>query len=682
MASSRRRCRCAASPFSIHRTATTEIRVLRLLLSLAENTGCPPTVQQEQITRTSRPGYIVPAGNNSGVSAATLNADNVLIYFEPGYHTNLTFIEPGSYSVFIGGYSPRVGEAEIDNGGKPGNTFASYSSHVTIEYLTIANFDGTATADSFGGSIVDLYGGYAWAVDHDTVGPNGDTLGKPYTGYGIGVGSESSYEYDCVTENGGGGFNNGIDTAKLRDPAPWGGPAGYTIEHNEISDNAIATCSPALGCRNGVWGDPVGVAAGLKVFWSLNGTIDYNYVHDNYGAGLWPDTNNSGLDISYNYISDNFSSAIVYEASFNANITHNTIIDNGWNPKGTTEWAGWPNGFQSSNGGSPAYVDGAIYIDNSGGASNVQSGSSRYLGKLDIISNDLINNFGGIAAFQDRNRFCGEGPDGGANTCPLNGRYSGGSRIGSPYYAQPTSYAEDAAISRGSTSITTVSGFQSNQSGSSAKPAAGWIVAAYDPGSGEAAPGIFPAGEKVASCASKTSCTLTMAATADVSSGHENGKPIEIETGPPGGCGMYDLIGSSARKNTGSPSRPYFDNCNWWVQNLTVSHNSFSVNANRSKTWKAGSVTNCLASTGCGYMVLYATTGACTTGCFWSPYAGNVNADFIRSRAAHNVWVNNTYTWAGPGAWSFEAGGTGNVLSQSAWRSSPYDQDSGSAFRT
>ena len=271
-------------------------------------------------------GYIVSAGNNSGVSAATLNADDVLIYFQPGDHTHLTFIEPGNYSVFVGGYSPRTGEAEIDNGGNPGNTIGSYSSHVTIEYLTIANFDGNAAHDSFGGAIVDEYGGYDWTVDHDTVGPNGDTLGKPYTGYGIGVGSGSRYEYDCVTKNGEGGFNNGTDTAKLKDPAPWGGPADYTIEHNEISGDAIATCSPALGCRSGVWGDPGGVAAGLKVFWSLNGTIDYNYVHDNYGVGLWPDTNNTGLDISYNYISYNLSSAIAYEASFNANITHNVIL--------------------------------------------------------------------------------------------------------------------------------------------------------------------------------------------------------------------------------------------------------------------------------------------------------------------------------------------------------------------
>jgi hypothetical protein len=625
-------------------------------------------------------GYIVPAGNNSGVSAATLNANNVLIYFEPGDHVNLTGIQPGNYSVFLGGYSPQAGEAEIDNGGHPGNTLTSYASYVTIEYLTIAHFDSTAPAASFGGAIVDEYGGYGWTVDHDTVGPNGDTLGKPYTGYGVGVGSNSTYDYDCITRNGEGGFNNGTDTANLKDPAPWGGPANYTVEHDEISDNAIATCGPTFGCHPGVWGDPDGVAAGLKVFWSLNGTIDYNYIHDNYGSGLWPDTNNSGLDISYNYISDNFSSAITYEASVNANITHNVIIDNGWNPKGPSEWAGWPNGFQTSNGGGPDFVDGAIYIDNSGGASNVQSGSSRYLGQLNIIGNDLIDNFGGIAAFQDRNRFCGEGPDGGAGACPVNGRYSGGSEKGSPYYTQPTSYTDDATVSVNSTTITTAAGFKNNYTGSAAKPGPGWVVAAYDPETGKAVPGILPAGDTIASCASKNSCALTRAATAAIGVGHARGKAIEIESGPPGGCGMYDLMGSSAGQDTGSPRNPYFANCNWWVQYLTVTDNSFSMNANPTKAWKAGSVTDCLAATGCGYMVLYANQGACTNGCFWSPYAASFDADYLSSKAAHNVWSDNRYTWSGPGAWSFEAGGTGHTLSRQAWRGVPYGQDSGSSF--
>jgi Right handed beta helix region len=624
-------------------------------------------------------GYIVPPGDNGSISG-TINNDHVLVYFEPGEHLNGPGLAPGSYSAYIGGYSPQSGEATIDNGGQPGTTFESNGSHVTIEYLTVKNFNGNGNNDSFGGSIVDEYGGYDWTVDYDTVGPNGNDLGNPNTGYGIGVGSDSRYEYDCVIKNGEGGFNNGTATATLKDPAPWGGPSNYTIAHDEIADNAIATCQTSWGCPNGTWGDVDGVAAGIKVFWSLNGTIDHNYIHDNYGSGVWPDTNNSGIDISYNYISNNFAEAILYEASFNANITHNTITGNGWNPEGTSEWAGYPNGYQTTNGGGPSFVDGAIAINSSGGSTNIQSGSSRYLGQLNVTGNYLVNNFGGIAAFQDRNRFCGEGADGGEDTCTLNGAYSGGNYTGSPYYVQPTSYTDKPALANGSTSLTAIGGFQSNYSDGHTKPGSGWTVRAYQADTGDVVPGIFPAGETIASCTSNSSCTLTQPALADVSDGNKGSTPIEIETGPPGGCGMYNLIGASAGASSGSPSNAYFDNCNWWIQDLTVSRNVFVMNANPTKTWKAGSVTNCTAADGCGYMVLYAGAGACTTGCFWSPYANNVVADYITSPGARNAWSDNSYSWTGPGGWTFEAGVTSNVLSQSAWRGSPYQQDAGSTF--
>lgn len=626
-------------------------------------------------------GYIVPPGDNRQISEATLEQARVLVYFEPGEHLNVTGIGPGNYSVFLGGYSPGPGEAAIDNGGQPGSTFLSAASHVTIEYLTIKNFNGGGQISTWGGSIVDQYGGYDWTVDYNTVGPNGNVLGNPNTGYGIGVGSDSEYEYNCVIENGEGGFNNGTATATIKDPAPWGGPADFTIEHNEIARNAIATCQPSWGgCPKGVWNDPDGVAAGIKVFGALNGTIDYNYVHGNYGSGIWPDTNNTGIDISYNYLSDNFAEAILYEASFNANITHNTVTGNGWNPQGTSEWAGYPEGFQTTDGGGPSFVDGAIAINSSGGSVGIQSGSTRYAGQLNITANYLVNNFGGIAAFQDRNRFCGEGADGGDGTCTVNGRYSGGNTTGSPYYVQPTSYSDEPATRAGSTSLTAAGGFQTNYDGSRTKPGPGWIIRAYNETNSDPLPGVFPPGETIASCTSNTTCTLTRPARVSITGGRLSGSPVEIEAGPPGGCGMYDLIGSSAGTQTGSPRNPYFDNCNWWIQDLTVSRNVFIMNANSTKTWKSGAVTSCTAANGCGYMVLYASTGSCTYGCLWSPYEYNVSAEYIISARARNIWSDNTYVWTGPGGWSFEAGSTSNVLTQRQWRSVPYRQDAGSTF--
>jgi hypothetical protein len=113
------------------------------------------------------------------------------------------------------------------------------------------------------------------------------------------------------------------------------------------------------------------------------------------------------------------------------------------------------------------------------------------------------------------------------------------------------------------------------------------------------------------------------------------------------------------------------------VQDLLVAGNYFELTANPSTTWVPGEVTMCTAATGCGYMALYANTGPCTNGCFWSPYSNQTDASYITSASAHNVWRDNIYVWKGSGCWQFEAGGTGQVLSESSWRGS---EDSTSTY--
>ena len=612
-------------------------------------------------------GIVVPAGNNASANWDAINNDNTVVYFEPGDHTN-TNVSPGNNSAYLGGFTSALGEAAIDGTGQPGQTITSDNANVTFKYLTVKNFGGNDSNSSWGGSVLDEDGGNGWTVDYNTVGPNGNTLGNPNTGYGIGIGSDSTYEYNCVTQNGEGGFNNGTNTQALKDPSPWGGPANYTVDHNEISGNAIATDASKT-----VWNDNGGVAAGLKVFWSLNGTIDDNYVHDNYGEGLWPDTNNSGIDMSDNYMSNNMDTAITYEASFNANITDNTMVGNGWNPEGTKEWAGYPNGLQPTAGGGPDFADGAIFINNSGGSTGVLSGNSRYLGQMNITGNVLSNNFGGIIAFQDRNRFCGEGADGGDDTCTVNGTYTGQfdnnqNPVGNtPYSVTQTSYSDNATLTSGSTALTTGSAFTSNYDDMTAKPAAGWVVEAFNQNSGDPAPGILPAGETIASSASATSFTLSKPASASSSS-----TAIEIEASPPGGCGMANLSGTSE-------GNAYFENCNWWTQDLNVSGNSFSMVANPNLTFVPGEVTGVTEANGGGYMTLYASSGAGTNGSFFTPYGGSVSADRITAAVAKNVWANNTYSWSGPGSWTFAAGNQGNVVSQADWLGT-YKQDVGSTF--
>ena len=178
-------------------------------------------------------------------------------------------------SAFIGGYSAQSGEAAIDNGGNPGSTFSSDAQDVTIKYLTIKNFNGTGPVNT--GAVPSLtsmaaIAGRSTTTRSGLMAMAGRVLHRLWDC----VGSDSEYEFNSVIKNGEGGFNNGTATASQKDPAPWGGPADYKIEHDDISGNAIATCQVSWGCAPGVWGDVDGVAAGLKVFGSLNGTIDYN----------------------------------------------------------------------------------------------------------------------------------------------------------------------------------------------------------------------------------------------------------------------------------------------------------------------------------------------------------------------------------------------------------------------
>jgi hypothetical protein len=624
-------------------------------------------------------GVIIPAGDDSGLSV--LNNPSTVYYFEPGDHTSVPYIEPGNDSVYLGGYSAAASppEAEIDGGGHPGDTLNSTASGVYVEYLTVAHFDSTNQMSQHGGSYVDQDQGNDWTVNYDTIGPNTNTFAHDPGaagpgGYGLDIGSNSTYEYDCVTGNGEGGFNGaGGPGSIIGDPDPWGGPQNWTIKYCEISGNAKAAGETSTGGR---WEDPGGVAAGIKVFWTENGTFDDNYVYDNWGEGVWPDTNNSGMQIDGNVILDNFDSGIVYEASFNAQIDGNLIEGNGYAALGPKQWPGYPTGYETQNYGGPDFVDRAIYINNSGGSTSMPSSEgSRYLGHLYIDGNILRNNFGGIALFMDRNRFCGEGADGGQGTCTLNGNFR--HDIGTTYYETPTSYSDRPSLKSGSKAVSVSPGFQSNYSGAKTMPAKGWLVGLYNPSSGQPIAGVLPAGDKIASCSSNASCTLTAPATATVSNGSYPGGPAELEAGPPGGCGLYDLTGAGPGKVTGSPAEPYFANCNWDVQGVTISGNTFATDANPTGSYKAGQVTDCTAALGCGYMVNYANTGACTNGCEFSPYAGQADADFVKSPASGNKWSDNTYAWTGTSAgWSFELGGTGQVFTSGQWCAAGQDTSS------
>jgi parallel beta-helix repeat protein len=105
------------------------------------------------------------------------------------------------------------------------------------------------------------------------------------------------------------------------------GPEGVVIEHSEIAFNNTRQLSV------------IGDAGGTKFSGGTRGMIvRHNDVHDNYGSGLWWDTNSRNAKVYGNKIYDNRNCGILYEASLGGTkIHHNTLIDNGIGD-GTVRW--------------------------------------------------------------------------------------------------------------------------------------------------------------------------------------------------------------------------------------------------------------------------------------------------------------------------------------------------------
>jgi parallel beta-helix repeat protein len=105
------------------------------------------------------------------------------------------------------------------------------------------------------------------------------------------------------------------------------GPAGVIIEDSEIAFNNTQQLSV------------VGDAGGTKFSGGTRGMIvRHNDVHDNYGSGLWWDTNSRNAKVYGNRIYDNRNCGILYETSFGGTkIHHNTLIGNGIGD-GSVDW--------------------------------------------------------------------------------------------------------------------------------------------------------------------------------------------------------------------------------------------------------------------------------------------------------------------------------------------------------
>jgi parallel beta-helix repeat protein len=362
-------------------------------------------------------GAVLPTGTRNYASYQ-LKPDTVY-YLLPGTHIggfqadkNDAFVggrSGGRSTVLSGNYS--TGGQAIDsnstNGNQPG---------VTIEYITIEKFQPNANA-----AAINQEANTDWTIQYNTITRN-------VPGAGVIAGTDNTLKDNCMTLNGQYGFQS-VNTDGFGKDSLTGGPYDVTVEGNEISYNDACDFSgllknPAIGWsnhnpvppqyRNPHCGTviPNGDQGGFKL-WQTNGvTIRDNYIHNNWGPGVWADTDNANTTIDGNTITSNEGEGIIEEISYNFSITNNYIADNGW-----------ADGLNN-----PRFPTPAIYISESGSdttfggvpacAEASCTGQGSYPTQSVISGNTLVDNGGSIFLWQSPNRYCNDGFDDG---CPLVG---------------------------------------------------------------------------------------------------------------------------------------------------------------------------------------------------------------------------------------------------------------------
>ena len=320
----------------------------------------------------------VPAGDNSALFAGQL-PNNTIYWFASGTHTigagAYSQIQPGDGDTFIGAPGAIISGQNQNNYAFEGSYNDTSNENVTIEYLAIENFDPNQGSGAVNGN-----GNNGWTEEYNLIQDISP-------GAGLMLGGNNIVKDNCMTKNGEYGFQGYSYVDETYEDTFTGGATNITFTGNEVS-------------YNNTQGTSGGIEGGGKFWHNGDVTVTDNYVHNNYDSpGLWMDTDNAGFLVQGNYFSDNGSEGLMYEISYNADITDNTFVDNA-NVTGPTN---------------PGFPDSAIYISESGGNSSVPS---TYAGELDITNNVFDDNWGGVVLWQNPNRFAGDGQDPGTLTPP------------------------------------------------------------------------------------------------------------------------------------------------------------------------------------------------------------------------------------------------------------------------
>jgi hypothetical protein len=226
--------------------------------------------------------------------------------FAPGLYVLTSFVTPKSYDRLIS-VEPRAAiftGSDVSNAGLRGTGTSSGQHDVTVQGFVIEHFVNAA----LGGSA--LQAGWNWTIVGNEVAYNSNL--------GVGVNNGTILSGNFIHHNGRYGFG--------------GGPLqNLTVDANEVSFN------------NTRHYDPNNDAGGSKIIGSSAGSTGIvetnNYVHDNYGNGLWCDWDCIGARINGNHVTGNLGAGIFYEAGFGpASISGNTLSGNCTGFVGRSVW--------------------------------------------------------------------------------------------------------------------------------------------------------------------------------------------------------------------------------------------------------------------------------------------------------------------------------------------------------
>lgn len=528
---------------------------------------------------TSNPSSVIPAGAisvptgdnsqffaNERFKGAT--AYGSVYWFEPGVHTlgNNQFgqIEPVQDASYVGAPG-----AILDGQGINLFVFTQKATGVKIRYLTIQNFvtpldQGAINGDRASG----------WVIEYNTIKNNG--------GAAVFMGDNNIVRYNCLKDNSQYGYQ--------------GFGSNILLDRNEISGNNTGDWeNKIIGCG----------CTGAGKFWTASRvTVSNNWVHDNKSVGIWADNNNYDFLIEGNYIEGNDSHGILYETSYNVVIRRNTLIRN------TIK--------QGLAKAGDSFPQAAVYISESGGDSRISyvvSGSPN----LEIYENNFVNNWAGVALWENADRFCASPTETSTYTCTL----------GNPAATLETCAAgkfSDGMLTAGSTTL---------------KSAKATFYPPYDTGVGISGTNI-PAGTVISNIIDGNTVTLSKAAT--------------------GSGSNLDFIMANRSATNAIANQPLYSDCRHQTKNVKVHNNIFNHDP---------AAIGC-SDTLCGRNALFSNGGTYPG---WSPYKGTVIQQAVTYNQ-NNRYYDNTYI----GPWRFMAYEPSNNLVMASWQANPYNQDLGSTY--